>query len=163
MKLDELEAKYEELGKEIEKLKNQKVESKKRWRAEYSGYYFYAGSDGICYKEFDMLNDKNNFRYQTGNYFETKEQAERHQAKQILLQKYADFIDEINEEPVDWRNQMQSKYILIYNCYSLTIEYIGVSYNHIQGVLYTTNPKLVELVKQRFTDEELKIILGVTK
>ena len=166
MKLDELEAKYEELGKEIEKLKNQKVESKKRWRAEYNGEYYFILDNGAVCKSSDTFTMAHDYRYAIGNYFETKEQAEKYSYRQILLQRYADFIAEITEEPLRWGSTNQTKYALVYNVYMnhvYKIEYIADRLNRIQGVLYTTNLKLVELAKERFADEELRLILGVTK
>ena len=73
MKLQELEQKYEELGREIEKLKNQK--KGKRWKPDCGEEYYFIGLfGGVC--EFSWNNcPQDNYLYSQGNCFQTEEEA----------------------------------------------------------------------------------------
>jgi hypothetical protein len=70
MKLQELEQKYEELGREIEKLKNQK--KGKRWKPDCGEEYYFIGLfGGVC--EFSWNNcPQDNYLYSQGNCFQTE-------------------------------------------------------------------------------------------
>lgn len=50
---------------------------KKRWRAEYDEEYYYLGLNGEIYEEPEMEYAVDDVRYNFGNYFRTREQAER--------------------------------------------------------------------------------------
>lgn len=155
MKLEELEKKYEELGKEIDKLKKS---GKKRWRAEKNGYYYYIGGDGIVYVSEDKYGNIDNFKYLSGNYYKTEEEGERAVRRNLLIQKYKDFIDEITEELIDWNDTEQNKYCLMW---VLNAKQEFCTWYKAQGSLYTTNENLLELARERFTEEELRVIIGV--
>jgi len=56
----------------------QKVVENKRWRAECNSVYWYINSFGAinwCAEQNDKVD---NFRYKTGNYFKTEEEAEEY-------------------------------------------------------------------------------------
>ena len=59
-----------------------------RWRADYNGSYYYIDSGGNVIHSCDC-EDEDDYRYNTGNYFKTKEEAESYKnyliARQILL------------------------------------------------------------------------------
>lgn len=48
---------------------------KKRWRAEINGIYFHIGENGIVIKDMEFFK-ADDYRYEIGNYFRTREQAE---------------------------------------------------------------------------------------
>ena len=56
-----------------------------RWRAEYGGTYYYVSSKSRVEIDMDYKQDTDDIRYDNGNYFKTKEEA----------QKYADEIKEL--------------------------------------------------------------------
>lgn len=162
MELHELEKKYEELGEEIKKLKNKK-EIKKRWRADLDETYFYIGSDGSRQKIIDSHSENDDYRYKSGNYYRSRQELNEEDNKRMLIQKYKDFILEIEEEPIDWSNTKQNKYYVYIDRQLDSQLNLILKSNHyqsrVQGVVYSTNEKLLELAKERFTDEELKIII----
>lgn len=49
----------------------------KRWRAEGNDFYYFAGSDGKVYSSVDRGSDDSNILYEIGNYFRTREEAEK--------------------------------------------------------------------------------------
>lgn len=48
----------------------------KRWRAEYDREYWFVGDAFQVHKAFEFCNIYDDTRYEAGNYFQTKEQAE---------------------------------------------------------------------------------------
>lgn len=88
----------------------------KLWRAEKGSRYWYVPGDGSVdwsYEEKDSVDD---FRYLTGNYFATKEEAEAHKARLEAIGRVTHAILEANEgwEP-DWSDEIEEKYYLYYS------------------------------------------------
>jgi hypothetical protein len=88
----------------------EKMKSKKVVRERLESYY-YVVNGFICIR-YDVYDPIDNWNYNTGNYFATKEQAEKYKQKLILTQKYKDFIDEITTYTIFWNNRNQEKYYL---------------------------------------------------
>lgn len=61
----------------IEKGINEKYGKPKRWRAGYAKGYFYIKSFGEIYEEIETHDTKDEKLYKCGNYFQTREQAEK--------------------------------------------------------------------------------------
>lgn len=59
------------------KIINEKYGKQKKWRAEKNGEYYYINHDGTIYLGRDYYISTDNDRYNLGNYFQTREQAER--------------------------------------------------------------------------------------
>lgn len=68
----------EELKQKIEEI-NKEFEVSKRWRAEEGGIYWFIDSDftGKVRDLWDRRSTDENVRYNLGNYFKTKEEAEK--------------------------------------------------------------------------------------
>ena len=56
---------------------NEKYGIPKRWRAEELEEYYYIGSNGIVCSVGEEFSDEDNDHYNLGNYFKTKEEAEK--------------------------------------------------------------------------------------
>jgi hypothetical protein len=87
--------KIAEKQKELEVLKKQ---SKKRWRAEKGGKYFYVDSYGNVTIGIECKIVDNSYHYNSGNYYETQQQAERAKFETLFLQKLEDFARENNSD-----------------------------------------------------------------
>lgn len=59
------------------KIINEKYGKPKRWRAERNGGYYCINDYGIIYYTTDDYVSEDNDRYALGNYFQTREQAEK--------------------------------------------------------------------------------------
>jgi hypothetical protein len=153
MTINELEQKIAELQKEVEMMKIKKIIGRRLLT------YFFIDIDGEILERNDVYGGVDNWNYSSGNYIVTKEQAEKHKQKLILTQKYKDFIGEITEGPIDWSNENKKKYFLRYSIQDDIFQCL--TYCITQGTIYTTNENLFNLAKARFTDDELKIIIGV--
>ena len=58
-------------------LVNQKYGIPKRWRAKELEEYYYIGSNGIVWGVGEEFSDEDNDHYNLGNYFQTKEEAQK--------------------------------------------------------------------------------------
>ena len=94
----------------------EEVKENKRWRAAKCSDYFYVASNGeLCsiHEHYDTTDD---FRYSTGNYFKTQEEAQAYKDKLIATQRLTDIINEKNGDWVaDWKNLYQSKWMVVKN------------------------------------------------
>lgn len=99
-------------GREVELVltdeQEKAIEQKKygRQRAMIDGNYYYIDdSDGEVMKDIDCGYEVDNYRFSVGNYYLTKEEAEKALRMQINIVKINDRIDELNEGwSPDWNN-----------------------------------------------------------
>ena len=67
---------FEKIKKMID-LINEKYEIPKRWRAELKKGYYYVHSSGLLDENMECYHNIDNQRYDLGNYFKTKEEAQK--------------------------------------------------------------------------------------
>ena len=150
----EYEKKLQELQTEIDELKANKPTEYKRWRSENDGVYYYMDDCGKCDSAYEGYGSIDDYRYNTGNYFFTKKEAEQHKAYLLALQTIKD--DAEGFVP-DWRSD---KYHGYYNHeanelnigWSLSFQYQGVIY-------FETEEKLQH--SQKVHKAEWLTVLGV--
>lgn len=105
--LEELKRKYEELGKEIERL-----EGTKRFRADDGEVYWYIDSDGNVEEDCDNRYSEDNFRYECRNYFKTREQGLKALKKLKTYNQLKDLAEKLNKgEKIDWEDSKDKYYI----------------------------------------------------
>lgn len=94
----------------------------KKWRAEYGGKYWVNASGDIC-SNTERFDKYDNYSYLTGNYFQTREEAEVYKARQKAIGRVTHAIIEANEgwEP-DWEDGTQIKHRIIYLHYIEDLE-----------------------------------------
>ncbi len=56
---------------------NEKYGISKRWRAEKNKGYFYVDSSGLLDEKIDFYTNRDNQRYELGNYFQTEKEAQK--------------------------------------------------------------------------------------
>lgn len=101
-----LENKYNELK---DKPKNV------RWRAEKDERYYLLSNEGSIGHNFEDSRPYNNFQYNVGNYFKTKEEAEQYKSNLIITQKLKDIALKLNNGvEIDWDSEKQKKYFIKY-------------------------------------------------
>lgn len=150
--LKELKRKYEELGKEIERLEK----NKGRWRAEEGECYYNVSDCGIvaCASEdFHVFDD---FEYKTRNYFKTKKEAQVHLDNMNTYYELMDLAEELNgDEKIDWEDDNQVKYCIVYSIFEDRFfqDYYFVD-NRI-GNIYCLDKDFLEKAKERIGEERL--------
>lgn len=119
--------KIAELEQQIVELKAEaKKEENKRWRADESCLYWFVQSNGNpgCLCEYHRGID--NFRYDTHNYFQTEEEAQKYANVLETERQLKKFADEHNGE-IYWTDINQEKWYLYYNYSGYKI---GISNHH---------------------------------
>lgn len=153
--LEELKKKYEELGKEIERLEKEK--SCKRWRAEQRQSYYFVDEDGDINSVYDQDDITDRYNFKTRNYFKTEEEAQRHLDNINTYYELMDLAEELNEgEEIDWENLHQIKYSITYDSDDKKI--FSISNNVIKnlGQIYCLNKNFFEVAKQKIGEERLE-------
>lgn len=146
----------EEQVKEIEKPKY------KRWRAEKGGkYYFLDSSCSVVYMV-DYYIEFDRKRYEVGNYFKTKEEAEFRRQQLLYLQQYKDYLGEDLVTEDDWKKPSLGKHATCIDNYCNGLTLTTNNYLKIQGVIYSNSKEKIEkFIKEIGEDNFKKYILEV--
>lgn len=153
----EYQKKLQELQAEIDELKAFKPTEYKRWRSENDGVYYYMDDCGKCDSAYEGYGSIDDYRYNTGNYFFTKEEAEQHKAYLLALQTIKD--DAEGWLP-DWEDGRETKWHGYYSYLSNKLNINYYSSHQIQGVIYfETEEKLQH--SQKVHEAEWLTVLGV--
>ena len=67
---------FENIKNMVEKI-NEKYGIPKRWRSQAGNLFYYITSDGDIESDYEDLSDENMDMYNLGNYFQTKEEAQK--------------------------------------------------------------------------------------
>lgn len=153
-KLEELEAKMKELQKEIDDLKKKKTV---RWRAEKDGEYYMVDTNGdinLCSEDNHSID---NNRYNFGNYFKTREEAELVKEKILIYNELKDLALELNGgEEMDWKDAWQDKYYIYFDNFCECLKCIATCTNRDFFGIYCLNKNFLEIAKERIGEERLK-------
>lgn len=155
-RIEELEEKQDELQKQINELKQVKVEEqKKKWMPEYSKEYWFVGDNGEIYMSIWGGSCHDKWRYLTGNVFKTEQEAEEHKNKLKVQAQFRNFVEKRNEE-LDWENNNQEKYFLNY---SYNYEKIIISFTWVckyQDVIYASSEQILQDAIEEIGEENVK-------
>ena len=118
-----------------------------RWRAEKGKqFYLVSGSNGEPYKMIEDNGTCCNFHYETGDYFETANEARDYYKNLITRQKLKDIALRLNDGGVNY-------YFIYLNSYGeLVTAYQTIK---IIGGIYCTNHKFLETAIKEIGEEEL--------
>lgn len=159
-KIKELEEKQAEILKEIEELKKEKENKFKRWRAKLGFRYFYLGDDGVILYATDFYNMSDDYRYATGNYFETEAEALRYKQNRLTYQQLKDIALRLNKgQVIDWDNNCQAKYSI---CYDMEVdEFRDNVFCEIQNLnaVYCLDSSFYRVALKEIGKEKLKQLL----
>lgn len=153
----------EEQVNEIEKPKY------KRWRAEKGEGYFYIFKNGHIDKYLEENDNTDNFLYDIGNYFKTKEKAEFRQQQLLYLQQYKDYLGYDLVTKDDWKDDDILKYCVSYDYDDNPVDYDGNTvfiscntYIKSQGTIYSkSKQKIKDFIKEIGEENFKKYILEV--
>ena len=158
MNIEEIDNKIEELQEELEKLESlrERKESFRRWMADYDETYYCISSCGYVtdFRENDCSID--NFRYETGNYFKTENEAREYREKLIIYQNLKDLALELNQgKQIDFDNTTQEKYIIILDDMR-NLNIISSVYQQSIGQIYCLDENFLEKAKEKIGEDKLK-------
>ena len=117
-KISELEQQIVELKAEIEKEEKEK-DPNKRWRAEVGCAYWLVECEGKPKWWHENSRDIDDFYYDTHNYFQTEEEAQKYANVIETERQLKKFADEHNDK-IDWEDIDQDKWCLGYSYRALT-------------------------------------------
>nr|DAY29859.1 MAG TPA: hypothetical protein [Caudoviricetes sp.] len=140
----------EEQVKEIEKPKY------KRWRAELGGRYYFLNDHGKVISNSEDISYIDDFRYNTGNYGETKKALEEYKKKLLYQQQYKDFIGEDLVTEDDWKDNDILKYYAYYDYDSNIVDIDGGIYFKFQGTIYSKSKEKIENFIKEIGEENFK-------
>lgn len=163
-KLKELEKKIEELSKELEELrceldkeKLSNTQMNNRWRANDGEKYYFIYSDGTIDWSIDTNDEISVKHYDLGNYFQTKEEAEKVVEKIKIYTQLKDLALRLNNgEEIDWENDNQLKHFI---CYDSRYKKIYTTFNYYSkelGQIYCLDENFLYIAKQEIGEENLK-------
>ena len=114
-RITELEEKAKELMKEIETLKQEKIEEFEYPFKRMEQYYF-IDNDGKIIESAWTNHNLDICRYEQGNIFKTEKEALRERDKRTLLTRFRQFRDKCNGywKP-DWKDKVKAKYFIVFN------------------------------------------------
>ena len=110
-------------------------------RAKKEEAYYFIDMFGVDedYENNIVVDDK---RYEIGNYFKTKQEAEKALEKAIIYVKLKRFAETHNTEEIDWNNNHETKYSISY-CHDKEEVVIITSHSYEDiGVIYFTSLEL---------------------
>ena len=88
-----------EILKRVNKI-NEKYGITKKWRAEKNKGYFYVDSSGLLDEKIDFYTNRDNQRYELGNYFQTEKEAQ----KIIDRKEWQDFWEKVRAGEIGGEN-----------------------------------------------------------
>lgn len=103
-----------ELEKQLAALKIEIEKENKRWRSKDGDIYWFVGSNGGPNWSYETNRDSDNFRYDTHNYFQTEEEAQKYANVLETERQLKKFADEHNNK-IDGNDNAQEKCYLSYN------------------------------------------------
>jgi hypothetical protein len=161
MKLNEVIAKYGNQEVDESKIKEVLgVKESKVWEPSYDEYYYYYTGSDTCCAYFNADLDQEMFMI--GNCFRTQEEAKFARDKQIFLTKFERYLRENEDEPVDWTNFGQNKFVIrLDHGDNSRLYFVSWCSLQQQGSIYTTNRLVLEqFIKDNESDIK-KYMFGV--
>lgn len=159
--IKELEEKQAELQKQINGLKQVKIEEPKRWKPEIEDLYYYVCDGGTIIQDVweDCITD--DWRYLTGNVFKTAQEAEEYQNKIEIQSKFKNFVEERNEK-LDWNDSGKLKHYLLYVNREKRIDFFYDYCVKRQGIVYASSKQILQdAIKEIGEDNIKKYVLEV--
>lgn len=106
----------------------------------------------------------NNIHYNLGNYFHTRDEAYFAYRKQIVLQTLKDFALKNNDRAIDWNNDKQKKYKIVYSY--LDDEFSVWDNIRVQSIgdVYFTSTKVAKQAIEGIGEKNIKkYLFGIDK
>lgn len=154
--IDELKQKIEELEKEVNSPEFEGIKKNIRFRADYGMPYFFINNEGMVSRGIEQHRPLDDFRYNSGNYFGTEEQAKDFKENLLTKQALKDLALELNNGvEIDWDYYYQLKYYIFYNNGLKTLS-IDFDRNHqCNSKIYCVNSNFLDIAKDRIGEEKL--------
>jgi hypothetical protein len=155
-KVESLENQIKELKEELHKGERQE-ENKKKWWSPKIGEKYYTMDETGYIDETTWDSDAwDGCRFNLGNVFKTREQAERELFERQLRFKLKKFAYENNKEEINWNNNQQKKYKVYYDNTDNSLEWDIDNYTNDFNQIYFTSEKVAEKSIETFKDDLIR-------
>lgn len=142
---------------EVEKEELKKAETKKRWRAKRNGTYYLIYDNLEVDDSLESSDSYDDNRYKYGNYFQTREQAEKVAERIKIYMELKNLVKELNgDEEIDWSNVTQRKYSISYSFTSKEFEIYSIMTSKDLGQIYCLDENFLKIAKERIGEDRLK-------
>lgn len=157
--VNSLNSKLEELHNKAENIED----TKKWWIPKENEEYYFINTEGYVRSSKDnshyLMINFDDIRSKNLNCYQTREQAERQAFEELLNKKLKRFAWENNEEEINWNNEKQFKWCIVYqyeNNYanSLMVNYCMTSKD--LGQIYFTSKDIAMMAIEEFKDDLLR-------
>lgn len=155
-KIEELEKQIEELKKEVNSIEDKKIKKGVRWQPIFGQHYFYLDDRGVIRCVEWQYDDDDLFRFNTGNCFQTEQEAVDFKKNILTKQQLKDLALELNNGvEIDWANETQKKYCLVYLHNKNKLDYTPNEVWQELGHIYSLDYKFLEIAKERIGEEKI--------
>lgn len=159
MSKKELEERVAQLEKELSTLKG-KLKNKDEFEPKKGEEFYTIYSTGYISRECSYADDK---RILFGNWFKTKEEAEKQSEYNRVMNRYRKYV-EYYSEPLDWNNFNQTKYYLEYDYTSTRLDTPNSCVFKNAFQIYASSKEIIKqaIIYSAGSEEEFKkIVFGV--
>lgn len=139
---------------EKEEKEKESKSTNKRWRAECGDGYWAVVDYGMPDWSYNYNRDMDNFRYDTHNHFETKDEAQKYANVLETERQLKKFADEHNCE-IDWSNSLAKCY-LSYNYDTQSISIDSAWARREPRVIYFSSRKIAEQAIKTIGEDKIK-------
>lgn len=91
--IEELEKQINKLKSEIEELKMSEKKQGNRWKPDENQYYYFLNENGVAFSRIWVNNSMDAWRYNIGNCFRTKEEAEFEAERLEVIAELSEFAE----------------------------------------------------------------------
>lgn len=154
-RIEELEKQAKSILEEIEKLKKEEKVESKVWKPEFDEDYYIVEPYGEVVENTWFDDNYDEGKYNIGNCFKTEKEAEKAVEKAKIYTQLKRLAEEINTEPIDWKNDNQWKYHIVYNHATNYLLNFYVTSIQEEGIIYCTNSQFLEIAQQHIGEENL--------
>lgn len=118
-------------------------------------YYWINANGNICNIAWDDNNENCKKRYELGNYFKTRKEAEFALERQKVITELKRYAMEHNEKEIDWNDEVQDKFGLYF--YHQSKKILINTYNFDQTTfIYFTSKEIARSAIKEIGEERLK-------
>lgn len=146
----------EERERLIGLIKKANQTTQKRWRGERNNHYYFISDAGEIKKGREDKVAYDSSRYQLGNYFKTKEEAEFEFNKRLVYQELKDYALEHNEMDIDWKNSEQEKWVISCDNQTKCLVYRDRYALSDIGQIYFTSDKIAKKAVKAVGEDRIK-------
>lgn len=154
-KISELEQQIVELRAEAEKEEKESKSTNKRWRGKDGDIRWFVNSNGKPDWLYNCNRDTDNFHYDTHNYFQTEDKAQKY-ANVLETERQLKRLADKHNGKIDWSDNDLVKYYLCYNYIKQSIFIDSAWARRYPRVIYFSSKEIAEQAIKTIGEDKIK-------